>query len=85
MFGGLAFLLHRNMAVVASGQGGMMVRVGADAAQSLLARSGVEPVEMRGRPMRGWLRVAAGRLKTEKQLGFWIERGIDFTTGLSAK
>ena len=35
MFGGLAFLLHGNMAVAASGQGGLLVRVDPDESDAL--------------------------------------------------
>ena len=58
MFGGLAFLLHGNMAIAASGRGGLMVRVGTDASQKALARPHTKQIEMRGRPMAGWIHVA---------------------------
>ena len=37
MFGGLAFLIGGNMAVAASGQGGLMVRVNPGETEALLA------------------------------------------------
>ena len=49
MFGGLAFLLHGNMAVSASGQGGLMVRSDPADAETLTSRPYVSRVEMRGR------------------------------------
>ena len=57
MFGGLAFLIGGNMAVAASGQGGVLVRADPEASDRLLMSTGVRPMEMRGRQMRGWLRV----------------------------
>ena len=57
MFGGLAFLVGGNMAVAASGQGGLLVRVDPDQSDELVAQTGAEPMEMRGRQMAGWLRV----------------------------
>ena len=57
MFGGLAFLVGGNMAVAASGQGGLMVRVDPEATDALVAKPHARPFEMRGRAMRGWLRV----------------------------
>jgi TfoX/Sxy family transcriptional regulator of competence genes len=59
MFGGLAFLVGGNMAVAASGQGGLLVRVDPDESPSLVNER-VQPMEMRGRTMHGWLRVDAG-------------------------
>ena len=57
MFGGLAFLVGGNMAVVASGQGGVMVRVDPAESERLQRSKGVEPMVMKGRPMAGWLRI----------------------------
>src|SRR5215218_9867908 len=57
MFGGLAFLIGGHMAVAASGQGGLMVRVDPAEPATLLSRPHVRPFEMRGREMSGWLRV----------------------------
>ena len=53
MFGGLAFLVGGNMAVAASGQGGLLVRADPAEADRLLATTPARPMEMRGRPMRG--------------------------------
>ena len=57
MFGGLAFLVDGNMAVAASGQGGVLVRVDPDQSDELVSTSPASAMEMRGRPMAGWLRV----------------------------
>jgi TfoX/Sxy family transcriptional regulator of competence genes len=75
MFGGLAFLLGGHMAVAAIDEGGMMVRVERDHADQLVATTGARPVEMRGRPMRGWLEVAAGSLASEEELSWWVDQG----------
>ena len=75
MFGGLAFLIGGNMAIAASGQGGVMVRVDPAKADKLLATTAAHPVEMRGRSMRGWLRVAPEHVRTKRQLSRWVEMG----------
>ncbi len=85
MFGGLAFLLHGNMAVTVSSHGGLMVRVGVDAAKAAVAREHVKQIEMRGRPMPGWIHVAAEGLKTDRQVDVWARRGVEFTRTLPAK
>ena len=59
MFGGIAFLVGGNMAIAASGQGGILVRVDPDESDDLVAKTTAEVAVMRGRPMAGWLRVAA--------------------------
>jgi TfoX/Sxy family transcriptional regulator of competence genes len=85
MFGGLAFLVGGNMAVAASGQGGLMVRVDPEDADVLLAKPHVRPFEMRGRAMRGWLRVDSEGLRTKRQLAPWVTRGVRYARSLPAK
>ncbi len=85
MFGGLAFLIGGNMAVAASGQGGVMVRVDPASSDSLVAKSKARPVEMRGRAMQGWLRVDAEHLRTKPQLAKWVKVGTTYARSLPAK
>jgi TfoX/Sxy family transcriptional regulator of competence genes len=85
MFGGLAFLIGGNMAVAASGQGGVMVRVDPALSDALVATTDARLVEMRGRPMRGWLRVDVEYLRTKRQLTEWVERGIAYARSLPGK
>lgn len=85
MFGGLAFLIAGNMAVAVSGQGGLMVRADPAEAKTLVATTNARPMEMRGRPMRGWLRVDAEDLRTERQLAKWVELGTTYARSLPAK
>jgi TfoX/Sxy family transcriptional regulator of competence genes len=85
MFGGLAFLVNGNMSVAASGQGGLLVRVDPDESDELVRQPGVETMVMRGRPMAGWLRVDADAVRTKKQLGAWVTRGVGFARSLPAK
>lgn len=77
MFGGLAFLVAGSMAVAASGQGGLMVRVDPEHEAELLERPGVEPVEMRQRVMHGWVRVRGAHLTDPFHLADWVGRGVD--------
>jgi hypothetical protein len=83
MFGGLAFLVDGHMSVAASGQGGILVRVPPDDTESLLEAEHVEPMVMRGREVRGWLRVDAGGLRTERDLETWVVRGVTFARSLA--
>ena len=56
MFGGLAFLLGGNMAVSASGQGGLLLRCDPEQTDALVQKPHAARFEMRGRAMDGWLR-----------------------------
>jgi hypothetical protein len=82
MFGGLAFLIRGNMAIAASGQGGVMVRVDPAQSDSLVAMTSARPAEMRGRPMPGWLRVSSEDLRTDDQLATWVQRGTGYARSL---
>jgi TfoX/Sxy family transcriptional regulator of competence genes len=85
MFGGLAFLVGGNMAVAASGQGGLLVRVDPDESDDLVASTSARPFEMRGRSMRGWLRVDSEDVRTKRELAKWVERGRSYARSLPAK
>ena len=85
MFGGLAFLVGGNMAVAASGQGGIMVRVDPAESARLVESSRARVVEMRGRRMPGWLRLEAGDVAADAELSAWVARGVAFARTLPAK
>lgn len=85
MFGGLAFLVEGNMAVAASGQGGMLVRVDPADAGELIEEPVVTAMVMRERPMKGWLRVDASIVEGEDDLREWVERGAGYARSLPPK
>ena len=85
MFGGLAFLINGNMAVAASGRGGLMVRVPPEETDRLLQRDHVAPMVMAGRETRGWLRVGDDGIKTMRQLQSWVRRGAGYAASLPPK
>jgi TfoX/Sxy family transcriptional regulator of competence genes len=85
MFGGLAFLVGGNMAVGVSGQGGILVRVDPDESDELVATTPAQLMEMRGRSMRGWLRVAAEDVAGDPELAEWVARGATYARTLPAK
>jgi TfoX/Sxy family transcriptional regulator of competence genes len=85
MFGGLAFLIGGNMAIAASGQGGILVRVDPEESAELVATTPAEPMEMRGRQMAGWLRVDAADVADSDALGEWVDRGSAYAGSLPPK
>jgi len=85
MFGGLAFLVRGNMAVAASGQGGVLVRVDPEQTGRLTRGTHVAPMVMRGRPMDGWLRVDTAGVRTTRQLRTWVDRGVGYARSLPPK
>ena len=85
MFGGLAFLVGGNMAIAASGQGGVLVRVDPEQSARLVSTTKAEVAVMQGREMAGWLRVADEHVRTKAQLAKWVERGTAYAGSLPAK
>lgn len=85
MFGGLAFLIGGNMAVAASGEGGLLVRADPDKSEKLMASGKAKPMEMRGRQMHGWLRVDADAVRTKRELARWVKEGTTYARSLPAK
>ena len=85
MFGGLAFLIGGNMSVAASGQGGLLVRVDPARSEALLATTNARLMEMRGRQMQGWLRVAHDDVRTKRQLARWVKLGTTYARSLPPK
>jgi TfoX/Sxy family transcriptional regulator of competence genes len=85
MFGGLSFLINGNLSVSASRRGGLMLRVDPSDSEALLARQHVSQIEMRNRPMKGWLYVEPKGVRTKRQLEPWVKRGIAFASSLPSK
>ncbi len=84
MFGGLAFLVKGNMAVVAGSKGGVMVRTDAgDADASYLADAA--PMVMNGREMANWLTLDAAAIEDDDALGAVVAHGLAFARTLPAK
>lgn len=85
MFGGLAFLVDGHMAVAASSGGDLMVRADPATSEQWVDGDAVRPMEMRGRPMTGWLLVATGTLADDAALATWVERGTSYARSLPPK
>jgi TfoX/Sxy family transcriptional regulator of competence genes len=85
MFGGLAFLINGNMAVSASGQGGLLLRVEPAQTESLVSAPHVRRFEMRGREMDGWLRVDSQAVDADDELRDWVAHGVKYARSLPAK
>ena len=85
MFGGLAFMIHGNMAVAASSQGGLLLRVNPHQSGALLGQPYVHPFEMRGRSMQGWLRVGSEAVDSDDDLRRWVSVGRSYARSLPPK
>jgi len=85
LMGGLTFMVKGAMCCSVSGRGGLMVRVGADAYERALAEPHARAMEMRGRPMTGFVRVDPDGYRTDAALRTWVQRGVDFVATLPGR
>ncbi len=85
MFGGLSFLIGGNMAVAASGQGGLLVRVDPEESDELVASTPAFLMEMAGKSMRGWLRLDSADVSSDADLARWVGRGTIYARSLPPK
>jgi TfoX/Sxy family transcriptional regulator of competence genes len=84
MMGGICFMVHGSMCCGVSASA-LMVRVGREAYQRMLAQPHVRPLEFAGRRPTGFVLVDSGGCRTDAALATWIQRGIDFVSTLPAK
>lgn len=85
MFGGISFLARGNLAVCASSQGDLMVRVDPAEIDDLLDEPRVARMVMGTRAMKGWVRVSLDVVESDPDLQGWVDRGLAFARSLPAK
>jgi len=73
------------MAVAASGQGGLMLRVDPAESDGFVDQPGVSRMVMRGREMDGWLRVDDAAVQGDDELRDWVAVGVTYAAGLPPK
>lgn len=83
MFGGTAVLLGGNM-VAALSESGLLLRVGKDRHAEALARPGTRPMEVRGKPMEGYVYVDPEGLDAPA-LAQWSAMAVGHVAALPAK
>ena len=84
MFGGICFLLHGNM-LVAIWIDGLVARLGPEVGQAALAQPHVRPMDLTGRPMKGWVIIAPEGIAADSDLKSWIQLAKEFVKGLEPK
>jgi len=84
MFGGLAFLVHGNMAIGVV-RGELMVRVGPEAHAAALREPHARPMDFTKRAMKGFVFVAPLGFEEDADLARWVGRGVHFAASLPRK
>jgi hypothetical protein len=84
MFGGIAFLLHGNLACGVIGAD-LIVRVGPVQHAVALAQRGARVFDFSGKPMSGWVTVGPAGYASEEDLARWVKLAVEFAGSLPAK
>ncbi len=83
MFGGYCWMLHGNM-LCGVEVGRFMFRVGAEQEADALSRPGARPMDITGKPMKGFVWVDA-RQTADAGLEAWIDLAARYVGGLPRK
>jgi len=74
-----------HMCCAVSGRGGLLVRLGPDAPAFVFSEPHAAPMEMRGRIMADYVRVAPDGYQNAAGLKKWVTRATDFVETLPRK
>lgn len=87
MFGGRAFMVNEKMAVHASKNGDLLVRVDVADDAKFSEVPGASPAEISpGRAMgAGWIRASAASVADDEQLRFWLDAALAYNRALTGK
>lgn len=87
MFGGRAFMVNEKMAVHASKDGDLLVRVDVADDAKFSEVPGASPAEISpGRAMgAGWIRASAASVADDEQLRFWLDAALAYNRALTGK
>jgi|SRR5579872_3757418 len=83
MFGGIGFMLNGSL-VAAASRRGLLLRVGKDRQNEVLAQSGARPMVMRGRRMEGYGYVHPPALN-KQALENWLRLAVAYVQTLPPK
>ena len=75
MFGGVSLLLDGSMACGVLGDD-LVVRTGEAGAAEALQQPHTRPMDFTGKPMKGFIYVAAAGFASDAQLDAWVARGL---------
>jgi TfoX/Sxy family transcriptional regulator of competence genes len=84
MFGGLCFMVRGHMAVGLTAAE-LMVRVGPDAWEEILAEEHAREMDFTGKSLKGFVYVDPAGWATKKDLEKWVRRGVEFAESLPPK
>jgi TfoX/Sxy family transcriptional regulator of competence genes len=79
MFGGTTFMIDDQMCCGVL-KNDLVVKVGPDGWDEIIAQPDVRPFDFSGRPMVGMVYVAGRGVASDDALRRWVQRGLDFVS-----
>lgn len=77
MFRGMCFMLNDKMCICVN-QDEILCRVGPEAYEAALEKSGARPMVMGTRTSKGYVCVDAAAVSTKKELDYWVKLSLAF-------
>ena len=84
MFGGLCFLLHGNM-LVGVWKNSLIARIGQEQADEAMLEPHAKPMDITGKPMKGWIMVEPDGVVDDAEVKKWVQRAVKFVGNLPGK
>lgn len=84
LFGGIGYLLHGKVCV-GVWKDALIARIGPERAAAALDEPNVAAFAPTGRPMKGWILVAADGVADDARLDDWIRQALEFVATLPDK
>lgn len=84
MFGGIGWMLNGNMCVGVY-QDWLLIRIGEEKAKLVFEELHAKPMDITGKPMKGWAMIAFEGLEEDRELKRFTEIAIEFVGSLPIK
>jgi len=84
MFGGIAYLMDGNMCFGVHKED-LVIRTSKEIADKMLTKNYIRPMDITGRPMKGWLFVSPEYLTTDERVNEMIDVAKSFVESLPPK
>jgi hypothetical protein len=84
MFGGVGFLLHGNL-LVGVWKESLVVRLGAEQGEEAMREPHVQPFDITGKALKGWVLVSLQGVADDDRLNDCVRRAVKFVGKLPAR
>ncbi|WP_247232224.1 TfoX/Sxy family protein [Telluribacter sp. SYSU D00476] len=79
MMGGIAFMYQQKMCVGVI-QDSLLCRIDPALYEEALERNGCRPMDLTGRPMKGWVLVDEEAIRSRLEFEYWVNLALDYNS-----